>query len=204
LSERIDPSLVREDNPRNMQTLRMLGCAALVGLLLASSCTLANDLAPLKSGNCGSGKKACDEKCVSLDDPETGCSLNTCAPCTLANATVKCAPNGQCAIAACRKDYEDCDSSEANGCEVHTSFDAANCGGCRRVCQPVKNGEPGCSNGACVVSSCDSDHGDCNHRLDDGCESVLATDPQNCGGCGNKCAVGQVCVARQCGQAEAG
>jgi hypothetical protein len=36
----------------------------------------------------------------------------------------------------------------------------------------------------------------CNATLDDGCEVNTATDPNNCGTCGNKCAPGQICLVQ--------
>jgi VCBS repeat protein len=44
--------------------------------------------------------------------------------------------------------------------------------------------------GSCHITACDMGFGDCDVRAENGCEVALATDPRNCGGCGNACAAG--------------
>ncbi len=41
---------------------------------------------------------------------------------------------GQAGAPACSAGYSDCDSSAANGCEIHSDVDPKNCGACANVC----------------------------------------------------------------------
>ncbi len=55
-------------------------------------------------------------------------------------------------------DYADCDGDPANGCEVNTQQDAANCGGCSRL-DPTRacslpNAVAKCVSGSCAIDSC--------------------------------------------------
>ena len=44
-----------------------------------------------------------------------------------------------------------------------------------------------CRRGACLIVKCAWGFRDCNGQDDDGCEAELASDPSNCGGCGQAC-----------------
>lgn len=62
----------------------------------------------------------------------------------------------------------------------------------------VANASRACINDACDWQ-CNAMRGDCNHEVSDGCETSLATDPLNCGGCGVVChgdCVDGVCTVR--------
>ena len=87
------------------------------------------------------------------------------------------------------------------------SVDPYNCGACGNYCpgpsglRPgrVTSGSPSCQGGKCGYT-CFPGFADCNHRLDDGCEVDIRSDPGHCGNCGTKCnaALGQPCVEGQC------
>jgi len=62
------------------------------------------------------------------------------------NATAQCSVSA-CGIGSCNPGFADCDSSPANGCEINTTADPSNCGGCGLVCS---GGTPNCSAGTCV------------------------------------------------------
>ena len=78
----------------------------------------------------------------------------------------------------------------------------AHCGRCGAVCDPP-NGAPACVAGACGVMGCDTGFGNCDMNAMNGCESTLASDPMNCGGCATRCPAPQnaaaACNAGRCG-----
>jgi hypothetical protein len=57
----------------------------------------------------------------------------------------------------------------------------------------------GCRTGECGHLKCSFPYADCNNdTVTDGCEAKLDTDTQNCGGCGIKCAPGEICANGVC------
>lgn len=98
--------------------------------------------------SCNLGFDNCD------GDPATGCETNLtssplhCSGCNLpcpvpAHAAAVCV-NSMCGQGACEADYMDCNGG-ADGCEMRTSDDPQNCGGCGVTC-----GSGTCANSACV------------------------------------------------------
>ena len=75
-------------------------------------------------------------------------------------------------------------------CTDNTQTDVNNCGACGHVCARVANGVAACKAGVCVVAGCTDPFHDCDGQYDNGCEANLASDANNCNGCGNKCASG--------------
>ncbi len=152
-------------------------------------------------GGCASaGTKACDGKCVAVDDPAYGCTPAGCAPCAMSypNAMQACV-NGACALGACDTGFENCDQKDSNGCEANIADDPANCGMCGATCT-VPHATASCTQGMCGVGVCDSGWVDCNNDPTDGCEVDLMNDPTNCGGCGTQCGCpGDSCQLGVCG-----
>jgi len=72
--------------------------------------------------NCG----ACGRKCPSLPHAERGCG-------------------DACTIWRCQPGHRDCNGVAADGCEVSTADDAANCGACGHACAARET----CRNGTC-------------------------------------------------------
>ena len=65
--------------------------------------------------------------------------------------------------------------------------DAANCGYCNTPCSTT-NSTNSCSNGTCVIFCIDATkYANCNDDPDDGCETDVRTDKNNCGGCDIVC-----------------
>ncbi|WP_437574784.1 hypothetical protein [Sorangium sp. So ce887] len=110
------------------------------------------------------------------------------------HAVPSCAA-GACSL-ACDLGFGDCDRDAATGCEVDFESDAGNCGGCGEACSD-RNASAACEAGACVVA-CDAGFADCDGAPSTGCEVELASDPFNCGACGNSCA-GGACEDGTCG-----
>jgi hypothetical protein len=134
---------------------------------------------------CAAGFADCDV------DPTDGCEVeiatdvNDCGGCgavcaTPANAAPACA-DSTCGF-TCNKGFADCDQDAANGCEVNTTNNPADCGSCGIACSVVDpNASAVCSSGTCG-SVCNAGFTACNGV----CVNVQS-DLANCGSCGNSC-----------------
>ncbi len=139
-------------------------------------------------------------------DPSDGCevattsSVSNCGTCgnvcTVANGTPGCS-NGQCFILGCNAGFSDCNGLYADGCEKFLNGDPNNCGVCGLPCF-VANGVGGCTNGQCVIASCNPGFRDCNNSFSDGCETNINTSTTNCGACGVVCTPGPHVVSVGC------
>jgi choice-of-anchor A domain-containing protein len=74
--------------------------------------------------------------------------------------------------------------------------DNANCGACGVVCSAA-HGSASCVNGLCTIV-CNRGYGDCDQNAANGCEVLLTTDVNNCGGCGKACYPGVPCISSYC------
>jgi hypothetical protein len=83
-----------------------------------------------------------------------------------------------------------CGPGEVNcgGTCVILASNSSNCGACGNVCS-VPNAGSFCAGGQCQFASCNFGFLDCDNNLNDGCETFVLNDPNNCGGCGNVCSV---------------
>ena len=90
------------------------------------------DVAP-KTELCNNKDDNCDEQ------------VDNNAVCTLANATSSCIA-GVCAITTCSGDYDDCNNTASDGCEVNLAADVHHCGDCTASCAV----------GYCVQRGCQS------------------------------------------------
>lgn len=88
---------------------------------------------------------------------------------------------------------EVCDARD-NDCDGSTDGPAAS-----RTCT-VGDGvlAAECSGGACVISECLDNAGDCDADSATGCETDLSVAVEHCGMCGNACGAYEVCVASRC------
>ncbi|WP_437288377.1 hypothetical protein [Sorangium sp. So ce406] len=132
--------------------------AAILSFAAAASCSVTVDLDPLQDGvSCPSGQKSCYGSCVSIMDPDYGCTPDRCAPCTLMQADAVCDPSsaeGQCVLSRCipGTEYESCDGDLRNGCETNTNTSLDHCGFCNTPCT-CEVGFPTCIRGSCRCSS---------------------------------------------------
>lgn len=165
------------------------------GTCVSSSC-------PAGTADCGGAVGDCETSIANDESNCGGCGIG-CAP---ANATGVCVA-GACTTGSCNAGFSDCNALAGDGCEYADSgfqSDPQNCGGCGSACAPA-NAVGACTGGDCTVTACDPGHSDCNLQASDGCEildSTFATDPSNCGGCGNACAPANgtgVCASGGCG-----
>ncbi len=172
-----------------------------------NACNLANAIAKCGGGqcaiaSCNPGFADCDgvaangcEVNLTLDVAHCGACGTPCAP---PNASPKCA-GGACQIGACNPGFLDCDGVAADGCEVNSTADAANCGGCGKLCSSA-NGVASCVNSACQIA-CNAGFGNCDGLSSNGCEINLNSDAANCGGCNKACALAHAspkCVGGAC------
>jgi hypothetical protein len=98
---------------------------------------------------------------------------------------------------SCNGPFRDCNGIVADGCEVDSNADAQNCGSCGYVCA-LPDATSRCDGGSCAIANCNVGYKDCNGMAADGCEAMLATDPQNCGSCGYICFGNDLCVNGFC------
>jgi hypothetical protein len=128
------------------------------------------------------------------DDPADGCetplsSLQHCGgcdmPCDLPNATPICSA-GTCQIEICDPGFDDCDGSDASGCEAPLNS-TLSCGMCGNECPEGPNVTTvTCSMGACQVQ-CNAGFGDCDGDPGNGCETDVTVSEAHCGGCDQPC-----------------
>jgi hypothetical protein len=89
-------------------------------------------------------------------------------------------------------DDTECFSGNKNCEGVCVRIDDPAFGCTRESCSPcvIRNGEPVCAAGVCVVARCIFGYEDCNTDPLDGCEVDVLRDRKNCGGCGKACPTG--------------
>jgi RHS repeat-associated protein len=154
------------------------------------------------------GTSACPTSCASDAGCATGfvCNAGTCGvtcPSGLAFCGGACR-NLQSDAANCGACGTACAAGQAccSGACKNIQTDMSNCGGCGVVCSNKKVSFPSCTAGVCS-GFCVSPVADCDHNLQiDGCEVNIATDLNNCGGCGIVCSANH--VTPQCGDGTAG
>jgi hypothetical protein len=143
---------------------------------------------------CNGGSTKCGDACTSLAyDPKNcgGCG-NACV--VGPNALGFCV-DGKCG-STCTPGFGDCNSNVADGCESSLST-PVHCGACGKACAPA-NGQGSCLGQTCVISSCNAGFGDCDGKVDTGCETNTNTTDLHCGKCGTKCAVNEKCEGLVC------
>ncbi len=159
-------------------------------------CNLPNAVPLCAAGMCGiasclPGFADCDGNVANGCEVNTQTSVGNCGACgsvcSPANATGVCS-SGTCQVGSCNAGFSNCNGLPIDGCEINTNTSVANCGGCGQICAPA-NSAGLCSSGSCVIGSCNSGFSNCNGSQADGCEINTTSDVQNCGTCGNNCAV---------------
>ncbi len=69
---------------------------------------------------------------------------------------------------------------------VNLRTDTSHCGTCGTRCG-LANAANACTDGMCAVQACFAGFANCDNALPNGCEVNTQTDPNHCGGCGNRC-----------------
>jgi hypothetical protein len=155
------------------------------------ACTNAHGTTTCSAGacvpTCAAGYADCDGNAANGCEAAIDTSLENCGGCgkvcSGANGTAVCS-SGICSV-TCTANYADCDANVVNGCESYLLGDPKHCGTCATACTAT-GGTPSCSAGVCGLT-CDAQHADCDTLPANGCEIAIATDKNNCGGCGKVC-----------------
>ncbi|MEM9188270.1 MAG: hypothetical protein AAGF12_03800 [Myxococcota bacterium] len=179
------------------------------------ACSLPNSTPTCTAGACVLGPCVAPfDDCNA--DPADGCEVDTSmsvdhcgmcnAPCMLPNTDVHACAGSQCEVMTCLPGFENCDSMNPNGCEINTTTDPLNCGGCNNNCDLPNVDVHGCDATGCTIVSCDMNFGDCDGVASNGCEVDLLTSAKFCGGCAatNECTMGDACVNGMCASCPSG
>ncbi len=160
------------------------------------------------SFTCNYGYSDCDYDASNGCESNTGIdpvNCGTCgAPCLGGglHASASCT-GGVCGL-SCDPGWQECDASPATGCETDATT-KENCGTCGNHCTGQNiHGTVACVSGSCGMN-CNPDYGDCDGKLNTGCEVHLTTSESHCGNCTTVCTVPPsthstpLCSAGQCG-----
>ncbi len=130
---------------------------------------------------CAEGETCDGGSCVSAEVPAS--SLPTW------NGTIDRIDAGTCMIAAaetCNNQDDDCDGMVDETFSLST--DAFNCGACGRSCART-NAMVACVAGACQVTGCEPNTGNCDSNAVNGCETDLLNTAAHCTACNMRCTV---------------
>jgi hypothetical protein len=144
---------------------------------------------------CAPGRADCDglagNGCEASLDEDTSCGQcrNDCTtPLPQVAQRVCEGATGQCRLESCFTDFGNCDSADANGCEVDLRTNTLHCGACGNDCTDLFPRAVGrCRSGRCGIDRCRDTWGNCDSDEANGCEQTLLTDPNHCGACGRVC-----------------
>src|SRR5450631_3307456 len=168
--------------------------------------------------NCGTCGNVCASGQSCIGGACTGgmgtISCHTAADCPAEPNTSSPTCSSNICIYACTAGFSDCDHNVNNGCEANLLTNPSNCGTCGNVCTsgqsciggactggggtiscttsaqcpPEANAGPGtCSSNICIYA-CNSGFNDCDHNVNNGCETNTSNNLNNCGACGQVCA----------------
>jgi hypothetical protein len=139
--------------------------------------------------SCQSGLIACSSTCVSTASNPAHCGGcgNACSSTGIAEPTCF---QGSC-NGACGANQGDCNANKlSDGCETNLQTSTSHCGACGAACTHANVATPvaaTCTAGACVVTTCAANYGNCDSNNFNGCEVDNRTSVSHCGGCGNAC-----------------
>jgi len=163
-------------------------CGACNNTCKSANATVTCNLGVCAISTCNNNYADCDKLY------SNGCEVNLlieplhCGSCTtvcsFAGVSSPLCSSGECGFNNCTAGYGNCDAKLANGCE--TSLQTIyNCGECGNQCI-FPNSTAECNFGTCQISSCDPLFGNCDGKIENGCETSF-TSIDNCGACGKVC-----------------
>ena len=147
---------------------------------------------------------ACGQRDVALEAPPAPRVNESSTPSFEADASspeASSTPAGLCPSNTCPDGRTTCPNNPFP-CAVDLLSDDDNCGACGRHCPRDEAYKTNfgsvtrCIEGKCA-RICNDGWADCNGRPEDGCETRIVADKNNCGGCGVTCA--DVCTNGSCG-----
>lgn len=151
---------------------------------------------------CTAGRGDCNGKTADGCETDLTNTLADCGACGEAcpaagpSSNVSC-QGGKC-VSQCFLATGDCDGNKVNGCETNTNTDVLHCGSCdAKPCAAGEHGKAACDGGSCAFA-CDAGFGDCDQKLETGCEVTFASNPAHCGACGTNCGEAATCKAGKC------
>jgi hypothetical protein len=140
-------------------------------------------------GACNPNFANCDGQAANGCEVDTRTNLSNCGGCGqvcgFANGAGTCS-GGTCSFSGCNILFGNCDSNLANGCETNLGTSLQNCGACGVTCG-FANGSGTCGGGVCQFQGCNTNFGNCDFNLANGCETLLTSNATHCGTCGNTC-----------------
>lgn len=148
----------------------------------------------------------CDDGVWNGRESDTDCGGPTCDGCLTGQAcigNVDC-QSGACdagvCIVECSPGRGDCIIDDDEECETNTLTSVEHCGDCGEECD-LPHASATCGGGACQIDECEGNWDNCSGGAEDGCETNLDDDPDNCGQCANACSADNgipSCVAGEC------
>jgi alpha-tubulin suppressor-like RCC1 family protein len=140
------------------------------------------------------------ETCDGEDDDCDGAADDSVTVPPLPHAQVACVA-GMASIVRCDPNFENCNGTTSDGCEIDLTTDEMNCRFCGNACSSAGGESRECVAGDCRITSCPAGRRDCNGSAVDGCERAIGT-TSDCGDCGDRCALAhvtrQACVSGSC------
>ncbi|MSP63215.1 MAG: hypothetical protein EXR72_23320 [Myxococcales bacterium] len=164
-----------------------------------SACTVSADCpaAPAPDGGLPPKIACCKKACIDVNRDPMNCTACGSACPAIPNGLPGC--NGACVVASCVGAFRDCNKVQVDGCEINGASDVTSCGMCGQICPKPENAAPSCTAGKCGLGPCTAGFIQCDGDPQNGCEVHLASDPLNCGACGNKCPPNTHCKNGVCG-----
>lgn len=135
--------------------------------------------------DCAETETECSGACVTLESDLEHCGACEQA-CSSEGLDAQACELGEC-TGSCAPGRADCnDKLREDGCEIDTLADPEHCGGCGEACSLENVRTSLCSRGQCQPR-CDAGYANCVLDANDGCETKVTADAQNCGFCGFIC-----------------